>query len=64
VPSDRGPQRQVFVDGVADRGPQRQVFVDGVADRGPQRQVFVDGVAGWSVGQEALKSNQVGDTPP
>ena len=28
------------------RGPQRQVFVDGVESRGPQRQVFVDGVEG------------------
>jgi perosamine synthetase len=30
----RGPQRQVFVDGVESRGPQRQVFVDGVEGRG------------------------------
>ncbi len=42
----RGPQRQVFVDGVEGRGPKRQVFVDGVEGRGPQRQVFVDGVEG------------------
>jgi predicted nucleic acid-binding protein len=31
--SYRGPQRQVFVDGVVYRGPQRQVFVDGVVYR-------------------------------
>jgi oligopeptidase B len=30
---NRGPQRQVFVDGVVNRGPQRQVFVDGVDNR-------------------------------
>jgi oligopeptidase B len=46
---NRGPQRQVFVDGVVNRGPQRQVFVDGVVNRGPQRQVFVDGVVNLSL---------------
>ena len=30
---NRGPHRQVFVDGVANRGPHRQAFVDGVANR-------------------------------
>ena len=52
----RGPQRQVFVDGVEGQGPQRQVFVDGVEGRGPQRQVFVDGVE--SRGPQRLQVQQ------
>jgi DNA-binding winged helix-turn-helix (wHTH) protein/tetratricopeptide (TPR) repeat protein len=57
IPSNRGPQRRVYVDGVENRGPQRRVYVDGVENMGHQEADFAfrgegdsSSSQGWNAG--------------